>query len=411
MKQREFEETIREIALLMNERGYGPDTIGQLVQFGRTIAKRFPSKEADIDVPTAIDAYVDSWVNAHHSNGRYRELRRFAGIVKSHIITGIADFSYARRGHRNTLSPPMENTLQDYRQHLSDTEKSDSTIVKWDAYAYRFLRYLESQGRCSTLHGLDALEIDAFIAWVSKLHTTSGLAGELSMLRSLLAFTDDSGLTSNAMRQVPQGRYMRSAPISVFTGEQLRQVIAAIDNTDARGKRDLAVVILAMEMGLRSSDIVNLKLGDIDWEKESLSVSQAKTGRPLQLPIPRLTMASLADYVLHARPECGHKEVVLVMRRPFRAFSRGPALYAIAKRYYVKAGVLNEGCSRAGLHRLRHTYATRLLAGGLTPDEIATALGHAKVETAMSYVEIDVSRLSFCCLDLPIVKRADDEGA
>jgi len=73
--------------------------------------------------------------------------------------------------------------------------------------------------------------------------------------------------------------------------------------------------------------------------------------------------------------------------------------------------VLDEGCSRAGLHRLRHTYATRLLNGGLTPDRIATALGHAKVETAMSYVEIDVSMLSLCCLDLPTVKGTDDEGA
>jgi len=330
MKQREFDEIIRKIALLMNERGYGPDTIGQLVQFGRTISKRFPDKEADIDVPTAIDAYLDSWLKAHHSYDRHRNLKRFARIIKSHIFTGIADFSYAQRVHRDPLSPPMEDTLQGYRQHLSDTEKSDSTIVKWDAYAYRFLRYLESQRRCSTLHGLEALEIDAFIAWVSKLHAASGLAGELSMLRSLLAFTDDSGLTSNARCQVPQGRHVRSAPISVFTDEQLRQVIATIDNTDAQGKRDLVVVLLAMEMGLRSSDIVNLKLGDIDWGKESLSVSQTKTGRPLQLPVPRLTMASLADYVLHARPECGHKEVVLVMRHPFRPFSRGPALYAIA---------------------------------------------------------------------------------
>jgi integrase len=410
MKQREFEEIIREIALLMNERRYGPDTIGQLVQFGRTIVKRFPGKETDIDVPAAIDAYVDSWPKAHHNYDRQRALKRFARIIKSHILTGVADFSYARRVHRNPLSPPMEDILQGYRQHLSDTEKSGSTLVKWDAFAYRFLRYLESQGRCS-LHGLKALEIDAFIVWVSKIHATSGLAGELSMLRSLLAFTDDSGLTSNAKYQVPQGRYVRPAPISVFTDEQLRQVIATIDNTDTQGKRDLVVVLLAMEMGLRSSDIVNLKLGDIDWEKESLFVSQTKTGRPLQLPVPRLTMASLADYVLHARPECEHKEVVLVMRRPFRPFSRGPALYAIAKRYYVKAGVLNEGCSRAGLHRLRHTYATRLLNGGLTPDSIATALGHAKVETAMSYVEIDVSKLSLCCLDLPTVKGADDENA
>jgi integrase len=410
MKQREFEEIIRKIALLMKEREYGPDTIGQLVQFGRTITNRFPDKEADIDVPTAIDAYVDSWGKAHHSYNRHRDLKRFARIIKSYIFTGIADFSYAQRMHRDPLSPPMEDTLQGYRQHLSDTKKSDSTIVKWDAYAYRFLRYLENQGRC-TLCGLEALEIDAFVAWVSKLHVVSGLSGELSMLRSLLAFTDDSGLTSNVRHQVPQGRYVRSAPVPVFADEQLRQVIATIDQSDAQGKRDLVVVLLAMEMGLRSSDIVNLKLGDINWDKESLSISQTKTGRPLQLPIPRFTMAALADYILHARPKCDHKEVVLVLRRPFRPFSRGPALYSIAKKYYLEAGVLGEACSRAGLHRLRHTYATRLLDGGLTPDEIATALGHAKVETTMSYVEIDVSKLSLCCLDLPTVKGADDENA
>jgi integrase len=370
---------------------------------------RFPDRETDLDIVSAIDAYIDAWPKAHKSRDRHRDLERFARITKSHIINGTADFSTAQRRHRDPLTPSMEEALGGYRQHLRATGKKDSTVVKWDAYAYRFLMHLEGLGYCS-LHNLGALEIDEFVAWVSKIHAVSGLAGELSMLRSLLAYTDDIGLTANAACQVPQGRYVQSAPIPALRNEQLQKIIAAIDNTSARGKRDLAVVLLAMEMGLRSSDIVSLKLGDIDWEKESLTIDQAKTGRPLHLPIPKLTLASLADYLLNARPKCDYKEVVLVMNRPFRPFSDGPALYALAKKYYVKAGVLDGACSRAGLHRLRHTYATRLLNGGVTPDKIATALGHAKVETSMTYVEIDVSGLGLCCLELPSAKGGYDEG-
>lgn len=409
MKRKEYEQCIKELVKEVKERGYSMSTIGHLLQFSKSISNRFPDDEASIDVVSAIDVYLDAKEIVGASHQRLQFLRRFARMIKGRATNGKADFSVAQRLHRDPLSDTMEDVLEGYRTHLSDTGKARGTIVTWDSYAYRFLGYLEQSG-VKAMAGIDVNAIDAFVSWVSKLHTSSGLSGELAMLRSLLRYTDDAGLTNNAAPHVPRGRYTHPAPVPVFTGDELRRILDAVDCTSKRGKRDLAILLLAMEMGLRSSDIVKLRLKDINWDEQSLAITQAKTNRPLHLPIPDIVSSAIADYVLNSRPECGFDEVFLVTTHPIRPFACGPSLHRLTKRYYEKAGVLKDGDTKAGLHRLRRSYATRLLEAGVAPDKIATALGHAKVENAMIYVEVDTARLAHCCLDIP-KKGGHDESA
>ena len=400
MKRRQYEQCIQELVGEVKERGYSMTTIGHLLQFSKSISCRFPNNETDVNVPAAIEAYIDAKEITGVSHNRLRGLKRFARIIKGRVICGKADFSVAQRLHRDPLEDRMESVLEGYRAYLVFRGKSRGTIIKWDSYAYRFLGYLERRG-VATMEEVNAAVIDVFVSWVAKLHTSSGLAGELTMLRSLLGFTDDAGLTKNAVSYVPRGKYTHPAPVPAFTSSQIRQILDEVDTTSRQGKRDLAILLLATEMGLRSSDIVKLRLKDINWDKQSLAITQAKTNRPLYLPVPDIVLSAVADYMLNARPKCGFDEVFLVTTHPIRPFSCGPSLHKLTKRYYERAGVLKDGETKAGLHRLRRTYATRLLAAGVAPDRIATALGHAKVENAMSYVEVDVDGLQRCCLDIP----------
>jgi integrase len=226
------------------------------------------------------------------------------------------------------------------------------------------------------------------------------------MLRSFLFFTDEKGLTENAVWWIPKGRYLKPAPVPVYQDDELRKLFSAIDTTTTIGKRDLAVMLLALEMGLRSSDIIALRLDSIDWDNEAITISQEKTGKPLRLPMPLKVSASLADYILNARPECRYKEVFLVVNKPPHPFYRGPSLWAIVSRYCNKAGIdrLSNGGQRIGLHRMRHTHATKLLNAGNAPAAIAAALGHTKVENAQTYIRLNAETLRSCCLVLPEIR-------
>jgi site-specific recombinase XerD len=401
MKRKEYDRTVCEITAELNDLGYSIDVIDVFVGFARSLSKKFSDDEADVNIAVAGSEYIESQVGMVKAD-TIRHKKRQLRFITSYVDTGVVDVSYADRAHRESLDSCYDQLLKAYVDSLVTSGKKQSTTVKWEGYAYRFLKYLENQGVAS-INDLTAANVDEFIHWVSKIHMITGLDGELTMLRSLFLYTDDEGLTENAVWWVPKGRYLKPVPVPVYQDDELQQLFGAIDRKTAIGKRDFAIMLLALEMGLRASDVVALTLDAIDWDTAAVTICQVKTGKLLRLPMPQKVSASLADYILNARPECNHKEVFLVAKKPPQPFCKSPSLWAIVKKYCDKAGIerLSSEGQRIGLHRMRHTYATKMLNAGQTPAAIATALGHAKIENAQTYIRLDTETLRSCCLSLP----------
>ena len=403
MKRKEFDYIVCEITKELNDRGYSIDVVDVFVRFARSLSKRFPDDDADVDIAAAGNDYIYS-LKERIREETIKNYRRQLRFITSYINDGEVDVSYADRSRRESLIPCYDQLLNSYKDYLITSGKKESTIAKWDGYAYRFLRYLESRGVAS-ISDLTAVVVEEFIRWVSNIHMITGLDGELVMLRSLLFYTDDTGLTENALLWVPKGRYMKPAPVPIYEDDELQKLFGAIDRDTILGKRDFAIMLLALEMGLRASDIVALKLDSIDWDNEVVSIIQQKTGRLLRLPMPKRVSAALADYILNARPESKHKEVFLVVRKPSHPFVKSPSLWAVVKRYCDKAGIDRLSSSgqriQTGPHRMRHTHATKLLNAGQAPSAIAAALGHTKIESTQIYIRLDTETLRTCCLSLP----------
>lgn len=88
-------------------------------------------------------------------------------------------------------------------------------------------------------------------------------------------------------------------------------MLTVIDSNSKTPLRDRAIILLAFNSGLRCVDIRNLKLLDIDWEKQELRIVQKKTGKPIAAPLNGKTLNAIADYILKERPECGDKHVFI----------------------------------------------------------------------------------------------------
>jgi hypothetical protein len=262
MKRRKFDQIVCEIARELNDKGYSIDTVDTFIAFSRSLSKRFPDDETDVNIIAAGNEHLKS-LATQLSKENIRHKRRQLRFVTSYVETGQVDVSYADRVHREHLGACHNQLLDDYRESLVASGKREATIIKWDGYAYRFLKYLEGQNIVS-ISDLASTDIDRFIAWVSNMHMITGLNGELTMLRSLLFFTDDRKQTKNAVWWVPKGRYLRPAPVPIYQDEELQRLFGAIDRDTALGKRDFAIMLIALEMGLRASDIVTMRLGDID---------------------------------------------------------------------------------------------------------------------------------------------------
>lgn len=378
--------------------------VGNFVKFCRRVEGRLRGeRDYREDVARAVGSYVLDRKAKGIGESRSKTLDRWQRRIIDYVEHGAIDFSRPKAVEREPIGGEFDAQLALYAKDLYRRGLARTTQAKYHAGSYRFLAFLRSRG-LDGLEQVTASEVDEYVKLLSSRHSVNGVANELVTLRSILGFADSKGITDNARHAVPHGRYVRPAPVPPLSDGDVAAIVAAIDNSTAKGKRDLAMVLLAARLGMRSSEITSLELRDIDWDKGTLLVRQSKTPRNLLLPVDDTVMAALADYVLNARPDSGSSVVFLTVCAPFSPFSQGCKLWLATKPYYDKAGVLvgKRGAgSQAGLHRMRHSAATKMLAAGARPESVASALGHKKVDTTMIYASVDAGMLKSCCLPLP----------
>jgi integrase len=159
---------------------------------------------------------------------------------------------------------------------------------------------------------------------------------------------------------------------------------------------------LANGMGLRGEDIVSLRLSDIDWRSNEVSVIQSKTGGHIALPLMPDVGNAVADYILNARPLSESPYVFLRHRKPHTWLGNGPTGATIMKRYQEKAGIPYVAGDGKRFHAFRRTVGTRLVKAGVPLPFAAQILGHRKIESTKQYIALDDEALRVCCMDISI---------
>jgi integrase len=182
----------------------------------------------------------------------------------------------------------------------------------------------------------------------------------------------------------------------IWTDDEISLVFSSIDRDHPNGKRDYAILLMALRLAIRSSDIAKLSLDEIHWRRGEISFIQQKGGKPLSLPLPDDVAAALVDYLRYARPNTLLREIYLRQRAPY-APMRPSALTSIVGRYRRKAGL--EKMPGCGMHSLRHTAATHLMTNSVRTEEISAILGHADIDTTLLYLRTSIPLLEQVGLD------------
>ncbi len=148
-----------------------------------------------------------------------------------------------------------------------------------------FLDFAEKQD-VKTFEQIQPQHLSEFISTLWRFSTKT-ISRVISDLRQFLKYLFLRGIiTRDISKSLPSVHVARHAKIpSVWDRELLDKLLSAVDRSSPRGKRDYAMLLLACRLGLRISDIRDLTLDQIDWEAESISLTQYKTQRPLTLPL------------------------------------------------------------------------------------------------------------------------------
>ena len=177
--------------------------------------------------------------------------------------------------------------------------------------------------------------------------------------------------------------------VKTLNHEQLQEVYRFCKDANGEsGKRVALAFKLALNMGLRSVDIVNLRFDSIDVEKQVLRFVQRKTSRFIELPIPSTVLNALYEYLSTTRSNYKNERVMLRINAPHCRIKSSPV---------IRQTVDSLNCEHFTLHQMRRTFASLLLKAGTDFEEIAECLGHSDANTVHVYISTDTEMLRQCC--------------
>lgn len=191
---------------------------------------------------------------------------------------------------------------------------------------------------------------------------------------------------------------------SQYTDKEVSQYLDSFTIETKKEKEEFLIMSMIIYLGLRISDVVFLKLSDINFIDQTITITQYKTKNILVLPLLEEIQLPLADYLIYVRPsDCEIDYLFVTQERPYRHKKELRGHYHISSSHFELAGIDTEGRKR-GFHAFRHSFSTRMLNDNGSIYSITKMLGHSSVEVTKAYLDTDTSKLKLLALEVPHVE-------
>jgi len=357
--------------------------------------------ERTVDETVRAISHLSAWMSGHALDvgeltptlvERFlRDPRRSVRRVRSMVLFGPLLAYLRTAGAIRTGDAPPPTPLDEFcdaysRYLVRERGMVPSTVRAYTQTARNFLRCRLAGGALDlvSLTGQDIIRTVLEECRRRKPGSANRYQGEL---RRLLEFLELEGRVSSQLsRAVPKGPRWRDAylPKALKPDEEAR-LLGACEHDTAAGCRDFAVLKLLFRLGLRSREVANLTLEDIDWRHGAITV-RAK-GRCEQLPLPADVGEALYQWLRWRPGQAASRQVFLTVIAPVVGISSS-GITTIIRRVSGRAGL-----TPVGAHRLRHTAATAMLRSGASLAEVGQVLRHQELQTTAIYAKVDLAHL------------------
>ena len=292
--------------------------------------------------------------------------------------------------------------IEEYRQHLIESKGlTPGTIRGHTRQVRQFLQTVYGKGAVK-LDRLRAPVLNQYISDLASRYKPKTLTNTTSSLRSFFKFAEMTGRCQTPLsKAVPTTGFRSAAQVPKFlTEEQLATFLASFRSDGSADLRNRAMALCLVRLGLRASEVVNLKLEDLDWRQGIIHLTAAKGRRHQILPLELDLRQSLVDYLSKARPKTKLRHVFLSLHAAGRPL-RPNAVSAMTARALKRTGI---AAPSQGAHLFRHTVASHLVQRGATIKEIADFLRHRSLDTAVLYAKVNFPLLQAAVQPWPEVK-------
>jgi site-specific recombinase XerD len=372
------------------ERGYTPlstvNELRQAVRFSRWL-------EADgLTVADVSGARVEEFLEWQRANWRHRHSWSRPGLrCLLDVLRGLGVLAAEEPAQAGS---PMDALLARFERYLlAERGLAAGTVALYLACVRRFVEGLPPD---RGIAGLVAGDVSAAVLRETESVSVSAVQNFVSGLRWFLRFCFIEGLVGSDLSQAAlfaRGRSSSPLPRGISRADA-RALLGSCDRRQALGRRDYAIIVTLLRLGLRRGEVAGLRLDDVDWRAGELVV-RGKGARQDRLPLPTDVGEAIAAYLRRGRPRSGRREVFLRAKAPYDPIASGTV-----------ASTVRRACRRAGIaefgsHRLRHTAACEMVQANVPLYRIGQVLRHQSLQSTAIYARVDVERLRLLAAPWP----------
>lgn len=349
----------------LTERGHAPPVVQQYVRDAAHFCRWLEGEGKGTPLSRLNEDSMHLFLEEHLPRCRCHEPRG-----RSHVRPAVGHLLRLLRQSRQVperrAAPrtPVDDALEVFTGHLRDTcGMAPSTITIRVGRVLDFLQAKYGSGPVDPAR-LTPKDLAEYIAEQAA-GVKPGTAKQVSAaLRSFLRFWQLQGLCDarlvEALPMIP-GWKLSQLP-KLLTEKQLEQLLGSFDRWSVLGRRDYAMALCMIELGMRAGEVARLALDDIDWRAGTVHIRESKRRRGHLLPLPAKLARALVAYLRRGRPPPTQTRRLFVRHQaPVGAPIAGHVVGSAMSRAYDRAGLATPW---KGAHTLRHTAASRWLRGG-----------------------------------------------
>ena len=402
---------------VLADAGYTPLSAANQVRLMRHLSIWLEARELGAVglAPAVLQEYL-----AHRRAEGYTGYLSVRGLAP--LLTYLRGLGAAPQSAPPGLTGPVDELLERYRRYLAgERGLVPATVRYYVADAKLFLTgWVDASG--SRLDKLDAAGVSGFVVGECARRSVGSAKILVTVLRSLLRFllldgavpVDLSGAVPAVAgwrgSHLPKGitptkvqallawcQSPRLAPGRPRAG-QGAAARARLGQLRDAGRRDQAILLLLVRLGLRAAEVARLRLDDLDWRRGEV-VIRGKGRRDERLPLPADVGEAIVDYLRHDRPSVPDRALFVNVRVPYSPMT------PTAVKQMVRTAGRRTGVVDVSAHRLRHTAATQVLNAQAPLAEVGQLLRHRSAATTAIYAKVDRGRLGELAMTWPEASR------
>ncbi len=288
----------------------------------------------------------------------------------------------------------LRNLIDGFKLSCQTENKSPKTIEWYLCFLQRFLQFLQLNSHTTIVNEIDKNQIRSFILYLQKRaktpHTEKSLSGSTvqGYVRTLKVFFSwllkEEYIESNPMTKIPVPR----APIRIintFNHEHINRLATLCHTLNGSGYRNLAIILLLLDSGIRVNELVNIDHNDLDLTEGYIKIRKGKGNKERLVPVGSIVQKTLWKYINQYRSQPLTRKVTALFLSEHGLPLTKSGVQQMLRRYGRIAGITGVRCSP---HTFRHTFAKNYLLNGGNIFSLQKILGHSSLASVRIYLNL-----------------------